>query len=239
MKRFEFIGKTKSTLEDVDIQVLKKGQTETVPAVLLTFLTRQPNTFLDVLDPSGRLRTFCYEKGNPNRATQSTLEGVAPVSDMPFLSESMQKMGAQFDWEYEQTGCKTVIYRGTARDESNIKLKDGTVSKVRVTCMDGGTVHVRHCFYASDLDSETIGDIAVLKKQELEIELTAPELVSQQRSIEDGKKAKTPEQALAESVKGDAKASGKDTGAEKGKPAAKTAASRRGTHTPAQAASVE
>lgn len=139
--RFEYLGKSKAVLEDIDIQA-KLGQTDLIPAVAITIFTKQPNTFLNQFDSSGKLRAFYYEKNGNAAKTQQTLDGVEPITDMPQLTQNGVNTGAGFSWEYEQTGCILTIYRGTARVESNIRLKDGTVRKVKVQCLDGGTLHI-------------------------------------------------------------------------------------------------
>lgn len=53
--RFEIIGKAKATLADIDIQSLKKGQTEVVPAVALTFKVTLANAELS--SPNGLHRS--------------------------------------------------------------------------------------------------------------------------------------------------------------------------------------
>lgn len=185
--RFEYIGKTKAVLEEIDVQALKMGQVDTVPAIALTIFTKQSNTFLNKFDPSGKMRAYHYEKNGNAAKVQQTLDGVDPVTDLPQLTQNAVMTGAGIKLvEYEQTGCTLHIYRGTGHPASTITLRDGTVRKVEAKCLEGGTLHVWNVFYAANLDAETIGEIAVLKKHDIEIELTAPELISEhQADIED------------------------------------------------------
>lgn len=181
--RFELIGKTKATLTDIDIQSLKQGQTDLKPAVALTIKVPMANTSMDMLHKS--LRTFFFGKASSAaKEVQATLDGIAPVSDLPALTEAAKWLGAQ-NWDEEQTGCTLVIYLGVSR----IKLQDGTLQKLRFECKEGGAVEWRFVFYTSDVDAETIGELAVLKNHDLDIELTAPELISaKQANINAGEK---------------------------------------------------
>jgi len=181
--RYELIGKTKSTLVDIDIQSLKQGQTDLKPAVALTFKVPLANTSMDMLGKS--LRAFFFEKASSAaKEVQATLDGIAPVSDLPALTEAAKWLGAQ-NWDEEQTGCMLVIHLGV----SKIVLHDGTLQKLRFECKEGGAVEWRFMFYTADVDAETIGELGVLKNHDLDIELTAPELISaKQGSIEAGEK---------------------------------------------------
>lgn len=181
--RFELIGKTKATLTDIDIQSLKQGQTDLKPAVALTIKVPMANTSMDMLHKS--LRTFFFSKASSAaKEVQATLDGIAPVSDLPSLTEAAKWLGAQ-NWDEEQTGCTLVIYLGV----SKIVLHDGTLKKLRFECAEGGAVNWTFSFWTSDVDSETIGELGVLKNHDLDIELTAPELISaKQANIEAGDK---------------------------------------------------
>ena len=194
--RLEYIGKTKAKLVNVNVLAQKLGQTELRPAISLRFKVTSANDILNQLDP--KLRPFLYEK-NSAAQTQGALDGVPVVSDLPALTQAAQKIGA-LGWDDEQTGCKLHIYQG-ATGHGDIKLKDGTVDKVKIEPHDGGTVDVFFDFYAADLDAETMGEIAVLHQHEMDIELTAPELVSKKQKDID---PETPEGALAKAAKKDA-----------------------------------
>lgn len=178
--RFELIGKTKATLTDIDIQSLKQGQTDLKPAVALTIKVPMANTSMNMLDKT--LRTFFFGKpASAAKEVQATLDGIASVSDLPALTEAAKWLGAQ-NWDEEQTGCTLVIHLGV----SKIVLHDGTLQKLRFECKEGGAVEWRFVFYTADVDAETIGELGVLKNHDLDIELTAPELISaKQVKLED------------------------------------------------------
>lgn len=171
--RFELIGKTQAKLSNVNVLALKMGQTELKPAVSLRFKVTAANDILNKFDAS--LRPFLFEK-NSAAQTQGALDGIPVVSDLPQLTDAAKRIGP-ISWDEEQTGCSLVVYQG-ASGAGDIKLKDGTVDKVKIDPKDGGTVEVSFDFYAADLDAETMGELAVLHQHEMDIELTAPEIIS-------------------------------------------------------------
>lgn len=174
--RFELAGKTKATLTDIDIQSLKKGQTEVVPAVALTLKVMLPNARLAMLDK--HLLGFLYAKASPGANQQATLDGVEVVSDMPALTPAAVAMGP-FGWKGEQTGCTLFVYQGVT-GYGDIHLKDGTVEVKKVTPKEGGACEFIVSFYTADVDAEVLGELGVLKSHDLDIELTLPELLQKE-----------------------------------------------------------
>lgn len=211
--RFELFKKTKATLVDIDIQSLKMGQTEVVPAVALAFKVTLANSALAMLDKT--LLTFLYAKGNSGAAAQATLDGVEVVSDFPSLTKAAVMLGDLSPKEgNEQTGCKLHIHVG-ATGHADIKLQDGTVTVKKISPKEGGAVDFHVVFYTSDVDAETMGELGVLKSHDLDIELTAPEIISKQTKIEDADGGKvTP-------IKGKGKGKGLGTDAEQAERQAK------------------
>jgi hypothetical protein len=187
-QRFELIGKSKATVVDIDIQAMKMGQVDVQPAVCLTLRVPRPNAALSMIDAT--LRDFLYANNAGKPKVQAQLEGVEVVSDKPNLTPAAEALGA-IHWEYEQSGCSLKIYNGVS-GHGDIKLKDGTVRKLKLEPKEGGTVDCTFQFYTSDVDAETIGELGVLKSLERDIELTAPEIISAQKDIEE---EDTPEKA--------------------------------------------
>jgi len=174
--RIEFAGKTKATLTDIDIQSLKKGQTEVVPAVALSLKVMLPNARLAMLDKA--LLGFLYAKASPGANAQATLDGVEVVSDMPALTPAAVAMGP-FGWKGEQTGCTLIVYQGVT-GYGDIRLKDGTVEVKKVTPKEGGACEFIVSFYTADVDAEVLGELGVLKSHDLDIELTLPEALQRE-----------------------------------------------------------
>jgi hypothetical protein len=189
--RFELIGKSKATITAIEILSLKMGQVDVRPAVCISFKVPLPNARLTMLDAS--LRDFLYENNVGKSNTTATLEGVEVVSDKPNLTAAASALGA-LTWDYEQTGCALRIYNG-ATGAGDIKLGDGEVRKLKIDPKEGGTVDHYFQFYTADVDGDTIGELAVLKSLERDIELTAPEIISAQKDLDE--EDETPEAALA------------------------------------------
>jgi len=195
--RLSFVPKHKAVIADIDIQSLKQGQTDVVPAVCLTLKMTLANSTLNLLDPT--LLPFLFEKGLPAAAQQQVLDGVPVVSDLPQLTDAAVALGS-LHWEEEQTGATLKIYEGVTGDR-DITLSDCTVRKLKLDPREGGAVDWRLEVYTSDVDQDTIGALAVLKSLTRDIELTAAEAASQQRTLDDSDKKLTPAQALEKSVK--------------------------------------
>lgn len=194
--RFELIGKTKATLQSIEILSLKMGQTDTKPAVALSFKVTRSNDALNMLDPA--LRPLLFTKGNPNKADQATLDGVQPVSDLNQLTDVAQRMGT-IAWDDEQTGSALVLYHGIGKKPKMI-LRDATLKKLKFDNLEGGAVDFFFQVHSADVDAEVIGELGVLKSHDIDIEFTAPELVTQKQIGDDDKPkggVQTPEQALA------------------------------------------
>lgn len=196
--RIEITGKTKATIAAIDIQSLKMGQTDVVPAVCLHLKMTLANSTLSMLDK--HLLNFLFRR-NPKAATQQALDGVPVVSDLPELTDPAIAIGA-INWAGEQTGSKLVIYQGVTGDQ-DIKLNDCTVRKVKIDPKEGGAVEWDLQVYTSDVDQETIGALGVLKSLTRDIELIAAKPVSaRQRTLDEGtgKKKLSPEEALQKAV---------------------------------------
>lgn len=172
--RIEFIGKKKATLEDVDVQSLKVGQTDIKPAVCLHVKVPLPNSCLAMFDANAL--AFLYQKEGPNGAKQKTLDGIQVVSEFSQLTDAAVALGA-LNWDGEQTGCTLHIHLGID-DRPKIVLRDGTTNKYKTVCHQGGTVDVYLRFYTTDVDAEVLGELGVLKNHDLDIELTVPDAIS-------------------------------------------------------------
>jgi hypothetical protein len=190
----EIIGKTKAKILEVDPQQQKLGQTDMRPAAMVRFKMTVPNDILEQISPEHRRHLF--EKSTRAAAKQGTLDGVQPVSELNALTDAGQRLGAH-DWEYEQTGCRLVVYQGFTGDH-DIKLKDVTVDKVKLQGHDGGALDLQFDAYAADLDRDTVGDLGVLVKHEVDIELEAPKVSKSQKTIEPEEQELTPLKAMQE-----------------------------------------
>ncbi|MGC4396028.1 hypothetical protein [Hydrogenophaga sp. T2] len=196
--RVQFIGKTKATIVDIDIQSLKRGQTDVEPAVCLHLKITQANGTLAMLDKN--LLGFLYQKGL-DHSQQQVLDGVPVVSDHPSLSPLAVALGA-LNWDGEQSGATLKIYQGVTGDQ-DISLGDCTVRKVKIDPKEGGAVDYHLQVWTSDVDQDTIGALGVLKSLDRDIELIAAEPVNQ-GTLDDGADDKqlTPAKALEKAAGG-------------------------------------
>jgi hypothetical protein len=194
--KIEFVPKVKAVLKAIVILCVKKGQTDVEPAAELEILVTQPNSSLNMLDPS--LLAFFFKKATQKEKQQGTLEGVPPVSDMAVLTEPGMKIGT-FHWDGEQSGTTLKIHKGITGD-MDITLRSGTVKKIKVDAKEGGAVDWRFRFYTTDVDADTLGALAVLKSQELDIELIAPEVQVQQQTLGEVEEPLTPAEGLANAL---------------------------------------
>lgn len=192
--RLEFIPKVKATISDIDIQSLKRGQTDVEPAVCLHLKITQANHTLAMLDKT--LLPFLYQKGM-DHSTQQVLDGVPVVSDYPSLSPAAVALGA-IGWDGEQTGATLKIYQGVTGDE-DITLHDCTVRKLKLDPKEGGAVDWSLQVWTSDVDQDVIGALGVLKSLDRDIELIAAKVVQDEIGEAD---ENTPEKALAGAVEG-------------------------------------
>lgn len=208
--RLEFIGKTKGKVTKVAGFTIKMGQKDTRSAAQLRVMATVSNSILDKF--SAGMREFLFERAKSSEKVQKQLDGVEVVSDLPNLREPGVKLGA-LHWDDEQTGCTFTIDRAI----DPVLLKDCKISMFKIAPKDGGSVQVFFTLTTGELDRETSGDLMLLNQREILFELTLPDLISQQKTLNDEEeplgakgegtsgKPLTPEEALAASAKHDEK----------------------------------
>lgn len=189
--RFELIGKTKAKFTKVMPFCIKLGQKETRPAAQLRVMATVSNAVLDKFSPG--LREFLFEKAKGSEKVQKQLDGVEVLSDLPNLREPGVRLGA-LHWDDEQTGCTLIIDRAI----DPICLPDCKIEKFKIVSKDGGSVQVFFTVTTGEIDRDTGGDLLLMHQAEVIIELTAPEIISQQQDLEE--EQETPEEALAKTA---------------------------------------
>jgi hypothetical protein len=190
--RFELIGKTKAKFTKVQPFCIKLGQKDTRPAAQLRVMATVSNAILDKFSPG--LREFLFEKAKGSEKVQKQLDGVEVISDLPNLREPGVKLGA-LHWDDEQTGCTLVIDRAI----DPIRLPDCKIDKFKIASRDGGSVQVFFTATTGEIDRDTAGDLLLMHQADVVIELTAPEIISQQQDLDDADQ-ETPEEALAKTA---------------------------------------
>jgi hypothetical protein len=200
---FELADQTSATLASITNRVEKHGDDE-VPAVSFGLKITAANTILDSLSPSLRGALYTKPRG------QTNIEGVEPT--LPNLRtphiESCAVVGSFEGWS---------LHIDHGIDEHDpITFGGCKVDKFRVAPMEGGTVNLSFRVGTSDIDAERLGIVGMKIGQLVSITVRKPEKAPDEvkPGSTDGKPtlwpfgdkgdknapAKTPEQALAESV---------------------------------------
>jgi hypothetical protein len=182
---FELEIPTKAKLTDVEVLSQKNRKPEDNPGAKLSFEAQLANDWLSVLD--GHLLGVLYTKhGNPAPQSQSQLDGVPVVSDLPNLTAVGQRMGT-IHWDQKLTGYTMALQFGTGRKESNIESSDCEVLNLRITPNEGGTIDVKFSIEAPNISDAQWGKLARLKGREVDVAALGPD-PSTQTDIEDAKK---------------------------------------------------
>lgn len=192
---FQFLTPTSVQLDHVNLRAEKHGD-ESAPAIDIKFTREAGNDILDLFHP--KLRESLYYRAEQTDA-QGDIEGVEKV--LPNLLFSRL---APLAWDLEHTGAKVVIDYGLGED-SDITLVDAKVNAFRIAPKEGGTVAVTFRVQTSNIPDGALDKLSGLLQRETQITLTLPEVKAEPKQAAiDGTEghpgAKTPEQALADSV---------------------------------------
>jgi len=177
---------------------IKKGQKDLIAALSLRIEGMMSNAKLDEIYPGLRQLLFTKPSTAPKdtRARQEGLEGVPPQSDTPSISEAGQKIG-QLQWGDEQSGCTCVLDYGTG-GPANITLDSCVQKKLAFQALEGGVKFwfTLNTSTGEELDTETYGRVAKLKKRKIRFTLVGPKI--DQLPLDDKPQSVvTPIQALA------------------------------------------
>lgn len=190
--RFDIAGKKKVKLTNVVVLALKRGQKELDPGVAVRAKLTDNSAILDKF--GARWRTFAYKKPTAP-AKQESVVGVSPV--MELTEEAMQ--ATTHDLNYEQTGCKFIVYLGVTK----LVLTDCKVNKVQLKFNESEAVDVMFNIVTGKLDEETLGKLCALKQHEVEVELVLPEPLQQDMDTGRGIAPATPLGGLKGAVAAD------------------------------------
>jgi hypothetical protein len=174
---FQLDAPTTAKLTDIIVLSDKDRAPETNPGSGLDFAMTVGNDLLTQFDGFLRGMLFTKNANSSPAQSQGTLEGVAPVSDMPNLTEIGKKLG-RFGWDLEMTGYTLTLDQGLG-GKSNIVLEDCKLTNWSFQPKEGGSVVVKFRAESPDVSAKVHGDLALLKTREFPITLTAPEVVQQ------------------------------------------------------------
>ena len=160
-------------LSNVNPRMEKHGP-EPVPAVDLNFVLMATNGVLSSFD--GGWLSALYRKAEQTDTLQGDLDGVPNVASLAVLR--FPKM-APIKWDWKGAGYMLEIDYGLGGGR-NLVLEDCTVGKVVLDCKDGGVVEVKFQVQCDKgLTEHTLGKLALMIGQEVDIELLAPKTLEQ------------------------------------------------------------
>lgn len=202
--QFEFEPWQRAKLSDVIVLSQKNRQPDEDPGAKLSFEAQVSSDWLSCLDGHLKATMFCKHGAQAPNAQQS-IEGVAPVSDLPNLTAIGQQCGT-LHWAQKLEGYTMAIQYGTGRRESNIESDSCKVSNLRIEFIEGGTCNVKWSVEAPNVSEAHFGKLAKLKSREVDVSVIPPD-PSAQRDLEDqedelaGKGRKRREREGAEAKK--------------------------------------
>lgn len=215
---FELESMTKVKVLDVRVLSSKDRKIDDPPGGQLLLQATLPSSSLSMFD--GALTQMLYRKAKASDQPQGQLEGMERDELTP-IGDHIKRL----KWQYEQTGCVIEIDYGTG-GKSNLPLTDCKVHRLSISPREGGSVVYQFTVDAPALAPSSWSKLPGLKGTEIEMTMFGPEIADDgQADIEEddvpkrgtGKvrkgpwgsdsaaNAKTPEQALAESLGGEAR----------------------------------
>jgi hypothetical protein len=165
---FELESNTRLHVVNVNPRREKHGE-DNVPAVDLKLRMEASNTVLAMFH--GALRSALYHRSaaasdNP----QASLEGVAPVSDLPNLRFPKLE---PIRWDDELSGYTLRIDHGLG-GKSDLVLEGCTINSFGIECKEGGTVVVTFRLQCNAIAEREIGKLCLMIDQEIEATLIPP-----------------------------------------------------------------
>lgn len=220
---FELESMTKVKVLDVRVLSQKDRGADDPPGGQLLLQVTLPSSSLAMFD--GSLPIALYRNAKTTSDGQVRLDGMEG-DELTSIGSHVKRLG----WVYEQTGCNVEIDHGTG-GKSNISLTDCKVHRVSISPKEGGSVNIQFTLDAPALPPAVWAKLPSMKATEIQMTMHGPEVAEDiQADIEDqkpkrssgkvkkgpwpfGEKGdknapnvpeKTPEQALAESMGGNA-----------------------------------
>lgn len=196
---FAFDTSTFVKLAHLNCREEKHGQ-ESVAAIDIKFVREAGNSQLALLHPD--LRAALYDRDDDEKPGLDGIEPIATKLRFPRMP--------QFAWDLEMTGCTVEVDFGLGGLDSNIVLSDCKVNQFKVECRPGGTTAITFRVQTSNFPEGAVDKLLSQLGHETAITLEAPsapeqgdlDLSSKAPAAANDAKAKTPEQALAENVRG-------------------------------------
>lgn len=126
-----------------------------------------PNTFLEQLAPE-LLDMLFMPLEEPSE--QQAIEGVPETK--PLLRSHSIKYPMDLEGDY--AGYQITVDRGLG-GSSNLVLQEAKLNKVRLTCIEGGSIKIRYRLQVSNVGEDVIGKLAAYQKRDMHLALLPPQ----------------------------------------------------------------
>lgn len=156
------LDQVRAKINGVNVRSEMHGQ-EHVPACDISLTVKMSNDVLAYFDPS--LKGALYSRGTDKSKQGDIIGG---VSDAPVLRFPLLGMPLQWDWE--GAGYSMTIHYGVTGQDI---VLDVGVDKIRLKCLDGGTIELTFRAQANPEESQ-IGRLAMLIQCDATITLAPP-----------------------------------------------------------------
>lgn len=171
MPFFEIETATDARFADVVVLSQKNREPDDNPGAKLSLEVALGNAALAAFD--GFLLGALFTKNANQSDAQGSLDGVAPISDRPNLTNLGRKLG-RFRWDLELTGYTLHIEPGLG-GRSAFELDSCVLDSFRLHAQEGGTVLVTFNLETPDVTEAVFGRLATLKTRSVPVQLHAPE----------------------------------------------------------------
>lgn len=170
-----------------------------------------PNTFLQQLAPE-LLEMLFVPVEQPEE--QAPLEGMPETR--PLLRSHAIKFPMELEGDY--AGYQITVDRGLG-GTSNMVLQEAKLNKLKLTCIEGGSIQLQYRLQVSNVGDEVIGKLSSYIKSDMHVALLPPQMKPEaidgtQAAFEqdhpDAKAAKTEPQKQAAEVFAENEAAGKN-----------------------------
>jgi len=161
------LNKVQARVNSVTMHAEKHGD-ENVPACSVRFVVGVPPDVLDALDTG--LRKIMFRKPSKDEVSQEELPGVS--SNEGATKVRYPKLGA-FSWEEKFTGYSLVLASGLTSTDTEKKISDVDLSKIKIEPKEGGSV-VLSFSTNFEVDAELAGAISVTLQEIVELSLIPP-----------------------------------------------------------------
>lgn len=161
------ITKAQAKLKNVTIVTEKHGNEE-VPSVSLALVMALPGQIIDGLDKG--IRRTMFRKPLKEEQAQGELNGVEANEGM---TKVLFPLLAPLLWNEDFTGYSIIIGSGLISTDTDEKIEDVKLSKIKIEPEDGGAV-VLSCSVHFEADGELIGALGVNQGKTIEVSLEPP-----------------------------------------------------------------